>query len=117
MVPIYKINALRLLTAGNAKEHFESWEADRKHTEAAKSYEELLISARTRKLDAPPVHKNMPHGSGPIDVGAVHDEWEGDIDAAGLYRHHGKATGRSHVKGSGFDCGSNCFVRECPYLE
>ena len=56
LVPVFKINALRMLMTGKAKEYFDLWEADRDFTEAAKSYEELLNKAkdyaRRRKLDA-----------------------------------------------------------------
>ena len=42
MPPVYKVNALRTLITGKAKEYFDLWEADRDNTDPAKSYEELL---------------------------------------------------------------------------
>ena len=39
---MFKINALRMLMAGKAKEYFDLWEADPDNTGPAKSYEELL---------------------------------------------------------------------------
>ncbi len=42
MVPVFKINALRMLMTGKAKEYFDLWEGDRDTTDASKSYEELL---------------------------------------------------------------------------
>ncbi len=40
--PLLKINTLRLLITGKAKEYFELWEADHDPTDAKKTYEELL---------------------------------------------------------------------------
>mgnify|MGYP003349288641 CR=1 FL=1 len=40
--PVFKMNALRMLMTGKAKEYFDMWEADRDPTDAGKSYEELL---------------------------------------------------------------------------
>ncbi len=42
LAPLYKINALRMLMMGKAKEYFDLWEADHDPTNAAKTYEELL---------------------------------------------------------------------------
>ncbi len=62
----YKINALRMLMVGKSKEHFDLWEADRDHADAAKSHMELLNKvkdyARKRKLDSA-VQKNTQSGS------------------------------------------------------
>ena len=41
MPPVFKVNALRMLMTGKAKEYFDLWEADRDNTDPAKSYEEL----------------------------------------------------------------------------
>ena len=53
--PVFKMNALRMLMTGKAKEYFDMWEADRDPTDAAKSYDELLNKvkdyARRKKLD------------------------------------------------------------------
>ena len=40
--PLFKINALRMLMTGTAKEYFDLWEADHDPTNAKKTYEELL---------------------------------------------------------------------------
>ena len=60
MGPVFKINALRMLMTGKAKEYFDLWEADQDPTNAAKTYVELLNKvkdyARRRKLDTT-VHK------------------------------------------------------------
>ena len=42
LAPVFKINALRMLMTGKAKEYFDLWEADRDPTDAAKTYNELL---------------------------------------------------------------------------
>ncbi len=64
----FKINALRMLTAGKAHEHFDLGEADRDNTDQAKSYEELLTKvkdySRSRKLDSSAKQK-MQHGGDP----------------------------------------------------
>jgi hypothetical protein len=69
--PVFKINALRMLMTGKAKEYFDLWEADRDTADAAKSHEELFAKvkeyARRRKLDSP-VKKKMHHGGDPMDV-------------------------------------------------
>ncbi len=63
---------------GKAKELFDLWEADRDHTDLAKSYEELSNKvkdyARKRELDSP-AHMNMQHGSDPMDVGTLRGDW------------------------------------------
>ena len=55
-MPVFKINALRMLMAGKAKEYFDLWEADRDTTDPGKSYGELLTEvtdySRRRKLDS-----------------------------------------------------------------
>ena len=51
-----KINALRLLTTGKAREYFDLWEGDSDKTDAAKSFLHLLNKltdfARRKKLDS-----------------------------------------------------------------
>jgi hypothetical protein len=42
VAPVFKINTLRMLTTGKAKEGFDTRDVDRDHTGSAKSYEELL---------------------------------------------------------------------------
>ncbi len=42
LASVFKINASRMLMAGRSKELFDVGEADGDHTDAAKSYEELL---------------------------------------------------------------------------
>ncbi len=37
LAPVLKINALRMLMTGKAKEHFDLWEGDRDATDAAKA--------------------------------------------------------------------------------
>jgi hypothetical protein len=68
LVPVFKINALRILMTGKAKE------GDRDTTDAEKSYEELLNEVKDyawkRKLDTT-AQKNMLHGGDPMDVGAA----------------------------------------------
>ncbi len=65
LVPVFKINALRIMTTGKAKEYFDLWEADRDTTDVAKSYEELLARvkkySRRRKMDST-VTEKMQHG-------------------------------------------------------
>ncbi len=79
MAPVFKINAMRMLMTGKAKQYFDLWEGDRDTTDAAKSYVELLSKvkddARRRKLDNA-VQRNTQHGIDPVDVGAVHEHWE-----------------------------------------
>ncbi len=74
LAPAFKINALRMLMTGKAKEYFDLWEGDRDTTDVAKSYEELLNKvkdyARRRKLDNT-AQKNMQHGGDPREVGQV----------------------------------------------
>ncbi len=43
---VFKINALRMLVAGKAKEYFDLCEADRDTTHLGKSYEELLTKVK-----------------------------------------------------------------------
>ncbi len=43
---MFKINALRILMAGKAKEFVDLWEAGRDTTDKAKSYEELLTKVK-----------------------------------------------------------------------
>ena len=73
LAPLYKINALRMLMTGKAKEYFDLWEADHDPTNAAKTYEELLNKvkdyARRRKLDSSAKEKIEQRGD-PMDVGA-----------------------------------------------
>ncbi len=74
LAPVFKINALRMLMTGKAKEYFDLWEADRDTTDAAKFYEELSGKikdcSRRRKLDTSAKEK-MQHGGDPMDVGTV----------------------------------------------
>ncbi len=83
LAPAFKINTLRMLMTGKAKEYFDVWEADRDAVGAAKSYEELLAKvkdySRWRKLDIS-VKAKMQHGGDPMDVGAVGGySWYGDV--------------------------------------
>ncbi len=77
-------------------------------------------NARKRKLDST-VQKNMQHGSDPMDVGAIRDDWrygdwEDDAVAVGFNGYRGKGAGKNKSKGSCFNRGSNIhFARECPY--
>ena len=80
LAPVFKINALRMLMIGKAKEDFDLWEADRDPADAAKTCEELLNRvkdyARRRKLDSSDKEK-MQHGGDPMDVGVVEGwSWE-----------------------------------------
>ncbi len=72
--PVFKINVMRMLMTGKAKEYFDLWEVDSDATDAAKSYEDLLGKvkdhSRRRKLDGSAKEK-MQHGGDPMDVGAV----------------------------------------------
>ncbi len=56
LAPVFKINALRMLTTGKAKEYAQLWEADQDTTDPGKSHEELLAKvedySRRRKLDS-----------------------------------------------------------------
>ncbi len=42
LVPVFKINSLRMLMTGKAREYIDLWDGDRDNTDAAKSYEEVL---------------------------------------------------------------------------
>ncbi len=72
LAPLFKINALRKIITGEAKEYFDLWEADRDPTDAAKTYQELLNKvkdySRRRKLDSSAKDKSStrrrPHGCG-----------------------------------------------------
>ena len=46
LAPVFKINALRTLMIGRAKEYFDLWEAHKDHTDPGKSYEELLSKVK-----------------------------------------------------------------------
>ncbi len=87
---MFKINVLRMLMTGRAKEYCDLWEADRDRTEAAKSYEELLNkvkdNARRRKLDST-VKEKVQQGRDPMDVGTVGGySWEEPCyDQDGVY--------------------------------
>ncbi len=74
LMPVFKINALRMLMAGRAKKYFDLWETNRDTTDPAKSYEELLTkskdSARRRKLESS-VKEKMRYWGDTMDVGAV----------------------------------------------
>ena len=87
--PVFKINALRMLTVGKAKEYFDMWEADRDPMDPGKSYEELLNKvkdyARRKKLDTS-VQKSMTAGHDPLDIG--------EADFYGMYAV-GKGKGKS----------------------
>ncbi len=78
LVPVFRINALRMLTTGKAREYFDLWEGDRGQ-DAAVAYEGLLSKirdySRRIKLDHA-VKKNMQQGGDPMDVGMVQGEWE-----------------------------------------
>ncbi len=56
LIPVFKINALRMLMAGKAKKYFDLWEAARDNMDQANSHEELLAKvkdySRRRKLDS-----------------------------------------------------------------
>ncbi len=71
---VFKINALRVLMIGKAREYFNLWEAVRDSIDAAKSCEELQNKdkdyARRRKLDSSAKQK-AHHGGDPMDVGVV----------------------------------------------
>jgi hypothetical protein len=71
LAPVFKINTLRMLMIGQAKEYFHFWEADRDPTDAAKTYEGLSNKvkdyARRRKLDSTAKEK-VQHGGDPMDV-------------------------------------------------
>ncbi len=97
LTPVFKINGLRMLMTGKAKEYFVLWEGDRDTTTAAKSDGDLLNKvtdyARRRKLGAT-AQKNTRHGEAPVDVGAARDHWdynwdEDEIDAVGYYGYKG----------------------------
>ncbi len=115
---MFKINALRVLMTGKAKEYFDPWGGDRDNTDAAKSYEELLNKvkaySRRRKLDNT-AQRNTQHGGDHMDVGAVNANdnscnkyWEEDeIDAVGAFGWKGKGKG----KGKSTQGGSQCFIR------
>ena len=57
LAPVFKINALRMLTTGKAREYFDLWEGDRGQ-DAAVAYEELLNKIKDYSMDHT-VKKNM----------------------------------------------------------
>jgi hypothetical protein len=71
---VFRINALRMLMAGNAKEFVGLWLADHDTTDQAKSYHERLTQVkdylRRRHLDSS-VKEKMQHGGDPVDLGTV----------------------------------------------
>ncbi len=71
---MYKINALRMLMTGKAKEYFDLREADHDPTNAAKTYEELQNKVkyygRRRRLDSS-ANEKIQQGGDTMDVGAV----------------------------------------------
>ncbi len=119
LAPVYKLNALRMLMTGKAKEYFDLWERDRDSTDAAKSYEELLNNVKDyakggRKI-VNTAHKNMQHGGDPMDVGAIniHDNsyngyWEnGYWENEEIDTSYGR---KDKEKGTGAKRGSQCFI-------
>ncbi len=46
LATVFKIDALRMLMAGKAKQYFDLWEADRDTTNPTKSHEELLTKVK-----------------------------------------------------------------------
>ena len=124
LAPVFKINALRMLMTGKAKEYFDLWEGDRDQTDAAKSYEELLNKvkdyARRRRLDAS-AKERMQQGGDPMDVGAVGGYgWEEQyFDQDGVYAIGFKGKGKGNgAKGKGYwyNCGATGHCsRECPH--
>ncbi len=104
---MFKINALRMLTAGDTKEDFKLWKADCDNTDQVQSYEELLAKVKDcsneRKL-ASSAKERMQHGGDPMDVGAV-GEWswcehtgEGWDQGDGVYAFGFKGKGKSKGK-------------------
>ncbi len=63
-----------MLMAGKAEKYSDLWEADRDHTDAARSYDELLNqvndNARKRSLGTS-MQKSIQHSSDTIAVGAA----------------------------------------------
>ena len=68
LVAVFKINALRLLTTGKAREYFDLWEGDSDKTDAAKSFVDLLNKLKDfawrKKLDSA-AQKNIQQGNDP----------------------------------------------------
>ncbi len=70
LAPVFQTNALRMLMTDKAKEHFDLWEADRDHPDAAKSYEDLLQGKGLRPKEKVGQHflpgedaaRRRPHG-------------------------------------------------------
>ena len=97
LVPLFKINALRMLMTGEAKEYFGFRGADHDPTNAKKTYEELLNKvqdyARRRKLDTT-AKEWTQQGRDSMDVGAVGGwSWE-DYYQDGVYAIGFKGKGK-----------------------
>ena len=113
LAAVLKINALRTLATGKAREYFDLWEGDCGKVDAAKSFAELLSKlkdcARRRKLDTA-AQKNIQQGGDSMDVGAaagwgvpgVYDDDHDGVCAVGV-----KGKGKSKGKGKGecYNCG------------
>jgi hypothetical protein len=100
LAPLNKINALRTIMTGKAKEHFDLWETDHDPTNAAKTYEDLLNKvkdyARRRKLNSSAKEK-IQQGGDPMDVGAVggwdYEDYDYDQDVVYAIGFKGKGKG------------------------
>ena len=59
--PLYKVIALKKLTVGRAKEHFDIWEAEHKHESDCgfiKCLDKVREYSRKAKLDSTATYKN-----------------------------------------------------------
>ncbi len=101
-----------MLMMGKSKDYFDPWEPDRDRTDAATLNMQLSDKVKEyackRNLHNT-AHKNMQHGTDPMDAGAVNGDWhewnceDENIDAVICCGSKGKSKGKG---GNCYNCGS-----------